>query len=486
MLKRSSWFLPALVIVFGLHVLIAFFDNPPPWPDEALYTDIAKNILETGRASTTLWQGLVPGVEEQALWYPQLFFYILAFWYKLAGISLMSMRLLSFVFGTAVLILVLTLSRRLLTTASTKLLLLPALLLTLDYQFIRAVRLLRPEMVILLLVLAAYFISINRLKKPSGLNRHKNLITGILLGLAVLIHPLALVFLPPFIIDRFIHKSASLKKDVLILILGFSIPLIIWLFTVFPHRQLLLTQMSLMTQRKSLEPPWLFIIFDLDNHLLKLATIGQVIASLIFIVITFIKKPKSWLLPALILIAAWTIALGGKMLWYIVYPLPFIYLGIALVLDKKPVPKLHRHFRRLTIILGLTLTLLSLNTLLETKRGQYSVDRFYQTILEEIPDGASVFLSAIPDPYFILDNPNRTHQLTEFPSLPVSQRDYAAVLAKVDYVIYTQSYDTDIAGNFLAAYLNLNSESAIPVTDAGYQARIFKLIDPDQRTIPEK
>ena len=92
---------------------ILFLKDPPVWPDEAIFTETALNIIDHGVMRTDLFGGAVPGLSTRALWYPPLYFYILAGWIKIFGAGIEAIRALSVAIAFLSLVFVFVIFKRL-------------------------------------------------------------------------------------------------------------------------------------------------------------------------------------------------------------------------------------------------------------------------------------------------------------------------------------------------------------------------------------
>src|SRR3972149_2516487 len=128
-----------------------------------------------------------------ALWNPPVFFLALAAWLKITGFSLLSQRAFSAVTGAAVLLLLYALARRLLPPRPSWLAFLPPVFALADFHFMRATRVSRPEIFVLFFVLASLNLFLAR--RPSRPSPLLLSLSGLLLSLAILTHPLAAFFL---------------------------------------------------------------------------------------------------------------------------------------------------------------------------------------------------------------------------------------------------------------------------------------------------
>ena len=104
----------------------------------------------------------------------------------------------------------------------------------------------------------------------------------------------------------------------------------------------------------------------------------------------------------------------------------------------------------------------------------YSYSDYTQSILSHIPDNKTVFLSVTPDPYFGFQQAGRSNQLIEFPVLSTSLESYQQALDQSDYIIYDQSYNQVLFGNFLETYIASHEQEKVLITAGGYSAYIIK------------
>jgi hypothetical protein len=213
--KYGPLFTLGCLILFTVNLSRQAYINPPPWPDEAIYADIATTILTQHKAATTLWQGFVPGVEEAALWYPQLFFYLTALIHIFTGSSYISQRLVAMFAAVVVIFLLSHLFHKPAKPKAYWLALMPLLSLAVDYQFVRNARLFRPEIFVLLTISLALY-----------LNRHSisKVVIGILCSIAVLLHPLSILFTGAFIVFYYRNQPRQVPR----FLLGFFIPIMLW------------------------------------------------------------------------------------------------------------------------------------------------------------------------------------------------------------------------------------------------------------------
>lgn len=445
---------------------------PDIWPDEAIYADIANNLSTENRLGTTLWQGLIPNVESYAFWYPPVFFYILAFWEKLFDLSIFSQRFFSLLIGSFVVFLFYFFSKIFFKKNSLWFILLFLFMLVTDFNFLRAVRISRPEIFVLFFGIISFLFYIKN-KKSIGLS-----IAGFFSSLAALTHIIAL-FIPLSIALHFliINKLNSFKsKYFYIFLFSFLVPIIIWLTSIYPHIDILKEQILLAVIRKNIDQTWLLYVFSSNQpFLIKILNFDYLFFALIFVIFAFIyRKNKNYLFLTIIIVLSFSFAIFSKQFWYYLYPIPFVYLGITLLLLQN-LKKIYKHIL-VTFILILILTNIALQSLIIFDGWEKSYENYTLEILKIIPENKTVFLSSIPDPYYAFKTKDRNNKLYEFPVLHTKKENYLNVLNNSDYIIYNGSYDAPIFGDFLENYIKKNGLNFYKVGElSGYKTLIIEL-----------
>ncbi|MDO8638039.1 MAG: hypothetical protein Q7R43_00560, partial [Candidatus Daviesbacteria bacterium] len=80
-----------LIISFNL----LYLKDPPIWPDEPVFYDMARNLITNDSLSTRIYTGTSSDVKNTGLGYPPLFFYTLGYFTEIFGSSIETIRLLS-------------------------------------------------------------------------------------------------------------------------------------------------------------------------------------------------------------------------------------------------------------------------------------------------------------------------------------------------------------------------------------------------------
>ena len=218
-MRLSFTLLSLLILIFLALNMPHLLEFTPVWPDEAWIADVALNILKTGQVSTDIWNGMIPGASQHVFWYPPVFFYLLAFWFKIFGFSIITQRLLALFISALFISLFYFFSKLLISKeapkiSETKMFLfafLGSLLLIIDPTFFRSSVLSRPEILILVLVTCSLLLISKALSLTDRRVAVKGIcfiIAGLLIGVSVLTHFLAGILL----LTLLFYVTLSLKK----------------------------------------------------------------------------------------------------------------------------------------------------------------------------------------------------------------------------------------------------------------------------------
>lgn len=458
----------AIPVLISIKVLL--LKSPPIWPDEVTYADIAENFLERGQLGTDVWAGIVPGIHDCLCWYPPLMTYLLAGWFKIFGFSIANQRLLSVTLGVGTTLAFYFILQTILgkkTSENSPLAawipIVTTLVLAFDITFFKATRLSRPEIFVL------FFGSFSLL----FFLKSENFLAGTFAGMALITHFLGWFFIAGILLDLlFYHRLAVFRQKRLWLIcLGFLIPLIFWALTLIPHLDYLKTQLPLIWSRKTafLEEVWFYTVFKARNWPMIILYSGYLAISLLFLGYVLIKKKGQFLLSAIILSLAWVSVVFGRMLWYVVLLVPFVYLSGGLVLydlatltesQKKLWVKLCTGFMMFILVLLAAISIqLEREEILLFSGDRFSYEKLTEEVLKIIPDNKPVFLSSIPDLYFGFKQSGRKNPLYEFPGVAESKEVYARYLSQASWAVFSKSYDWPIYGAFLPTYLDDNERN---------------------------
>ena len=465
-------------------------DDPQVWPDEALYGDIARNIAFENRLGTDLLSGMIKGIENHAYWIPPFFMYTLGFWIKLFGTSIETQRLFSVFLGVAFILTSYQITKSI-APSGKKLIskiipFLTTLLIITDPAFIKASRLSRPEMLVVTLVgLALFFyLQVFKQKKRQGLLLR---LSGLLIGLAVTTHLIAVGFAAAFSLHLlYCYWKKILKlKQILSFLVFFSIPVVVWLLSIFPNYDLLFDQLNIISNSRTFTIPW-YVNVSGFPLMLRLNYFIYIAVSLFFILFTLRNKKPENILLSFILVSSWIFITLGEIFWYTVYPIVFTYLALSALAGYFFKTAGRKTFHKLgQIILAVTGLFLFFSNISDHMRlqntypnkGGYS-QQFINQIRGNIPAGKTVFLSSIPDAYFAFE-PGR-NKLFEYPAFFADKEDFKKVMAASDYVIFSNYFSPVEVSGYQDRYMSKNMESFVELSSP-YRILVIKLKDKSSR-----
>lgn len=476
-----------ILVIFISYALIFILKIPPVWPDEALYADIASNILNTHHFGLTLWSGLVKGSEQAGVGYPPLYFYLLADGFKIAGFSILAQRLISIIASIFFLITYYFLGRRLSLKGIFSIL--PILFLILDSTFLKTALIGRPEIIVLLLGIT----SLSLLTYVNKVSTKKTLLlflSGFLLGVGFLTHYTTLFFIFSTAAYLFIlYRQKVIRfKDALFFLTPLATFCAGWLIYVLTHWLSFWEIIRLSLNTKSGGVHYLWSVLGYQSLSTKIIYLSYLLVTWEFIRFTLTEKKSKYFLLLLSLLAAWLFSYNYNLEFSYATITPFVYLSLVLILQNskglgEKLAKVPASFV-LSFILATVMITLNLNTYLKSitqQRGDnYSYNLFTQRLTDLIPNHSNIYLSAIPDPYYGFKT-QREDTLHQFSALPVQKEDLIKVLNNSDYIIFN-SVLGPTNGDTLTNYIEKNTEHIYTVGEANqYQAEVILLKPRNQR-----
>lgn len=488
-MKLSFIFLPLLILIFLALNLPHLLEFTPIWPDEGWIADVALNILKTGQPRTEIWGNMIPGAMQQVLWYPPLFFYLLAFWFKVFGFSIVSQRLMSLVISSIFITIFFVFSQALIRRETSRisiikvylLAFLGSLLLIIDPIFLKSSTIGRPEVLVLFLVSCSGMVIFKALdKKTKNKLRIPLLIAGgILSGISIMVHFLAVIFLLAFVIYLAVSsKKFYLEKSFYFFLISALMPAIVWAIIILPDLHILIRQLEVFVLDRSLSPRWFDIVFSSQTVAIKIIFLIYLIITLMVAVITFLTKKSYLLLISLILLASWLIAYFGKVEWYSVYITPPIYIALILFLIYAIKNKKSLIFKDLKFSV---LTMLSILFIIDLNNyigiNSYIADKSYlefaKNVKSSIPNGKTVFLHSIPDVYFAFQ-PDENYKIYEDPFFKTETEDFLKRLKRLDYVVINMPLFNPSTNSLFREYLLKNAEEPLVINGGGYSVFVYE------------
>lgn len=470
--------------LLGLYIFLQsnfFLLEPPIWSDEAYLADAAVNILNEGRVGIDVWGDTIVGIKNSFYWYPPVFINTLALWFKMFGFSILNQRLLSLFLSLIFIVILYFLFQKLFKISMPKKGKLVSFILILflifDITFLKVAKMGRPEIMVIMLGFLSLFVyqiaQNTKIKKLFAL-------LGLLLGLTTITHLLGFFF---FVI---VLTSITLKQKKIFVnkmhhhfIGAFFIPILIWLISIFPNYSIFITQLSLQSEFRSLVPSYIASVFRYSPIEQKIIYIIYILLSLISFV-SFVKEREKYTYLIVGLLISWLICFYGKLEWYSLYIVCFLYPLAFIQLFKK-------RFLLSPIILILLVALFLLN--IKMYLSQYLIymdkkDAYFQfgdLVKSKISEDKTVYLSTTPDLYFIFKGRNPIY---EFPTIRPKVEEYKSLLNKSEYMIINFQLDHLFVGNLLDRYIALNKMNEQEVGNGLYRAKIIELVPANMRRLP--
>jgi len=224
--------LVAALAVFAWHAWTLRFVDPPPWPDEAMFADVAAHVARTGSLGTTMFRESVPATETHYFLYPPL--------YPLAALGLLLIHGVARRAG---------LGRPAAFGAVS--------LMAVDLVYMRAAHNGRMEMLALLAVLAVVWLGLGA-RAPSGLGR-RGFAMGVAAGLAFLCHPIGAMAAPVALVMLVSaawtdgSRARGVWEGLTALALGGGVALLPWGIAILGDRPDFLHQFGVQFTRKLAE-----------------------------------------------------------------------------------------------------------------------------------------------------------------------------------------------------------------------------------------
>lgn len=493
--KRNFFLLLVATLPFWLNFAIFFLKDPPVFPDEVIFSSLAKNLIENGTTKTNLLGGILPEVDQSWLNYRlSLYFHLLGRWGEIFGDSIESIRSLSLLAGFFSLTTFFFICR--LIFHQNRLAFEGTFLLSINVIFGRASRLARMEIFTLLFLLVSLFFLLLAFKQPKKIFLISAAFSA---SLSSMTHPIGLISLLILVLailaSSGFHFSQTKISKLILVAETIFLTYLSWIVLNGENLWSLLSTYQTHLQDKitpKITFAWLLFSNDLSWRFLFLVYLAIAFSFFLFFVRT---KGKKYFLIMISLIISVGAAILAKESSYLIYFQPFVILALLVLVEKyfqsdfsiwKKVPLL---LTILFIISHLNIQFFHNDNLGINNNWQKSswaslknddYQKFSNLLAAKLPQDkkATVFISAVPDPYFGLKNQsNLIFYETVDPSVLIPDSAYKQLLDLVDYLIITWSPHL-----YLTSYINQNTESFRKISqDNGYQATLIKLKPKDKR-----
>lgn len=387
--------------------------DPVVWPDEALFSSPALNLLRHGHLGTDVMAPYLPGIATRTYWIQPLYFVLLAAVFALAGAGILAMRALSAVTAAAALAMTWRLGRRAgLDPAAACV---PVALLAVDGVFLRAARLGRMDMLALALTLATWE---RALALRTSARRRDGVLAGLFAGLSVLAHPLGAIAPAALAVQLAWTPRGERRRDLAWLSTGLAGPLAAWGAYILLDPASFAAQYGAQLARKAGRHPWSVaylarsLAFNLDQYRDASTPIGVVpqhAAAWLWAIGTAglawgaRRHPPLRLLLVAHLLTGLAVLVSTEM-WYPVFVLPTVALGVGALFSQGLVA-LPMRYASCGVLTALCVWFAGQNLAREealrvrwTDPGAATDYRAWSARVGAlIPRGATVFVAVFPD-----------------------------------------------------------------------------------------
>ncbi len=456
------------------------FTNPPVWPDEPVFTSIAKHVADTGKIGTVIYGINDFKTDQGSFPYPPVYFWVLGAWGKYFGFSIASVRALSI--GIALLTLLILYGILIELFKKPYVATIGLILITTDIWFNRISRLGRMEILVSFFTAAAFYAFLI-MRRQKRIRAGHILLTGVLAAAAFLTHPigiLATMTISALTVMSRIRKSDKIKI-ISCLVICLTALTGIWLVslgTIFPY---FLKELRYAALRKSTLPPYILHLVT-TSDVWKYIWLGHLTLFAIALNQIYRRKKYSVLFFLVPVILAYGLVYFGTEMWYIGYLQPWMtFFSIATLLSINKRTLLYQ-FTVLLIIVITVINVIMFGTnagvsdTIHAAGGNYA--KFSQAVDKEVPQRARVLVSVIPDPTYLLWEKRSTTGVLEFFMPPLNTAsNYKKILDTVDVVVANKFLEP-----MLPSYVRQNT-AGTPRTiySGGYSATVYILVPKNQR-----
>jgi len=421
------------------------------------------------------------------MWNTPMFFYDVAVWQKIWGLSISYQRLLPEIVGLLIIVVItlLLLQDRNSRKPDIGIILLVLGLWVSNILISKSTRMARPDIFSLFFGLVGIYAAVKSFTKNDKRIIY-SIVSGVSYGCAVLHHFIGVFFMIGYIITYIIQRKTISRKKFLVAIGAFITVITPWLIDVCINWTTYITQFSLSLEARKFVHSWITTDIFYAEVLVSLTIIGYIalFAYLIFLIVKKLLTEKTSISTTslLLLITSllyWIFSIKGKSEFYSIYPFTLTLILTCTLIGRE----LKQYKKNLVIILFAIILIQiylysSVIQRLYTSKNNYSA--FAREVAKHIPSHSTVYLSTVPDPYYGIVK-NKTIRIYEFLAVPISREQYTYLLSKSDYIVYNAPYNSYMFGEFVGSYIHANSESSIKVTKGGYSTDVIKLKPKNKR-----
>ncbi|MDF3822171.1 dolichyl-phosphate-mannose--protein mannosyltransferase [Leptospira sp. 96542] len=419
----------------------------------------ANHLVETGRLATPVLFGLIPGMEIKTLWMPPAYLLYSSSLIHLFSDSLTVVRLGSSIAIYFSLVCLYFLTKSFGFSKKASIIVFSSIILEpLLFRFGSAARM--EGLTALFFLMSLLFVSSETTKNKRMLFC---LFGGVCLSLSCLSHPFgaSLGIITLFLL---FYKNQNWKLCLIFFGIGGILPILVWVYYIYPDFDLFILQFGSQLVRKktlfqnfSLYDKLRVFLFGFAFAKFRLIVIGIQIFLLSILSFRFYSKEKSlpknlqiyWVWVITVLFSLYSSSEG----WYVIHSLFPLVWGMGLIYDNLPKFKV-------VVWVGL---LISLSGIFQfTYIHWYKTDsnlilkNHFEKIEQILQNSKSVYLQALPDPYFYLRTKRPNLTIREFipGELGIPSEVFLKTIHSIDAFVF---YNDDLRNSAIKDLLKDNS-----------------------------
>ncbi len=411
-------------------------DFLPYWPDEALFIQPSKNLVEGKGMGTPFLDNLLPGISRRTYWQPPVYFLALGAWGSLFDFNLLSARWFSRILGVLGLLLLFALSRRWGLPPGVSLFC--VLWTALDYRYQYNANVARMDILNFVFLLASVMAFTEGMKRQ---NNYAFLISGLFGALSVLTHLISV----PVIFSLFIYLLVRrLWKQSFYFVLPLLLGILAWLIYALQDWTSFVGQLSLQFQRKGEYG----LILILRRFLLPIG-LRTIFSFLIFATLISLKSKHSPLADwqALVIGVAYLTEVVGVEMWYLGWFIPWGYLTIGMwgnSLLKRWWSKNSRQRTKQKLQIALLAMALLWSGYRAIKTWQFSIKvfttrsdlaQFMDDLVHSLPEKSTVLTCSVPDPCLILARYRTDLKIYQLSPTPMQKEALDQLAKQADFFV---------------------------------------------------
>jgi len=446
-----------LTLLYSVVSSILFLKEPAIWPDEPYFVNIAENMRATGKPFLDLYgtQG-VGSPHIRAYSYPPLYSYFLAAWISIFGSDITSIRGLSVVGGIAAVLLFYCILKK---QTNIRLAFFGALALLLFGPFGMASRVGRMDIWVLFFTLAAYMAIVSR----------RYVYAGVFSSLALLLHPIGIISVVAPLVFIGVSPRSLVQKIRRIWL--FTLPLCVsglfWLATIIDHFDLFKDQILLQFQYKTQRTAIITLLFQ-NDPIWRIIILCHLVLGALSIIFGSYHKHIILKTHGIATFCVIILVILGVDQWYLPFLTIFPLFAATILINYIP----HKN-KLLGLVPAIVLLFLysfqTISTISTQLRRNEAYIPFAQALENQIPYGATVALSVIPDPYFVLKH-RRDLTLIQVPHVS-TEKNLHELLKPADILIYNFA-----TNEHLSPYIQTHLKHQTTVSqEDGYEALFIEL-----------